>query len=949
MPGTGSRSDLALSSEISGKPDESPDALTEVWATALAGAAAAPSAIKVTKVRNMASKLNPVPLWREGKLLNCINFWRFLALKPTNMKQSSSRALSALIMGVAFAMAGCGDSSEPLVPGSLQIVTGDGQTAVAGTAVAVPPSVKLLSTTGKPMSGGQVTFASAADGTVTPALLVTDAQGIATLTSWTLPKRAGSHQLTVSSQGVSAIAVSATATAGAATRMTRNSQDVQTGIVGAAAAVPPSVLVTDANDNPVAGVGVRFEASGNGSVRTANAVTGVDGIAHSETWTLGTLAGGQSVLATIPALPTIAALGFSATAAPAPAVQLKVVAQPVATDGSGQRFVVPPSVEIQDNYSNLVASATTPITVSIAAGSAQTLNGTLTVVPVNGRATFSDLVVTGAGTIALQFTAGGLVGTSTATFNVPPTPGCVGNILTLNYQLGQMARFVGTDASVPNCLDFPAANAGQQYLVQFENISASGSSSTGVFPGATTPQASFTISVRTKTMNGNTVSSSTVRSRAVPAGAVHSWEVGDVEVFEVQPAEPVGGVRPAMVVRGNTMMDATASNAAVAVGDTIVAQMEAISRLGIPFGSQRAVVRYVGPDLIIAEDVRLGTTLRRQSGALNTPLTMAEMEAIAADYAAYAKVQADLFFGGRYNTSIEANGNRVIAIHSIMGSDNIWGYTYPSGNYFVWDFWAGTADGATKTALQSTEWNANNLFMHEIAHMRHFGMNERAGKAIRGNTWVVEGFARATERWPIAMRLLNTVDFARTNNQVLPRFTTSTLNSVADVPDVRYVSATVYGGYQQSAYIFDYFADQVARTTSTNWRTALGDFLVNAGTEADLNAAIRRYLPGVDFGTLFTRARVAIFTDDYGAGLPDWTQFHQFQLRASRTAVQNADDPRNLWGRIAPGTAFEQSREVSPGGSFGYIIDGTAGSTNTRVTVEVPRTSYGVISITRIK
>jgi hypothetical protein len=862
------------------------------------------------------------------------------------MKLSFSRALAALFCGFAIVLGGCSDSSEPQVPGSLQIVAGDTQRAVVGTAVAVPPSVKLLTTTGKPLGGAQVTFTSAADGVVTPTQLVTNAQGIATLTSWTLPKRAGSHQLTVSSTGVAPLNVTATALSGPAARMTRASPETQTGAVGSIAGAAPAVFVSDAFDNPVAGITVRFTPSGNGSVGTSTTFTDAIGIARAGVWTLGTFAGDQTVLAEITGGPALSPVVFTAVVAAAPASKLAVVTQPVGTDGSGQRLVVAPVVEVQDNFNNRIASATTPITVSVAPGSTQTLSGTLTVVPVSGRATFNDVVVNGAGSLALQFTAGGLTTTSSASFNVPLTAQCQGTLLTLNYQLGQSTRFIGNGLTTPNCLDFPATLGGQQYLVQFENMSVLGNSDTGVFPGSTTPQPGFPIALSTRTLASMNVASGARVSR-VPAGAVHSWDFGAGEIYEIEPAEPVGGAKPAFIKRNIRNLDASTSTAAIAIGDTVIATMEGLPRLGIPTGAQKAVVRYVSPDLIIAEDVRLAT-LAREGGGTNTPLTMSDMQAIAADYVQYAKVQADLFFGGRYNTNTEASGNPPIAIHSLMYADNIWGYTYPNGNYFVWDFWVGT-DGHTKGLNQSIERSANNLVNHEIAHMRHAGLNERAGILVRGNRWLVEGFARASERWPIAMRLLGTTDFSRTGNIVLPGYTTTSLNSLEDVPVYTQASVSLYGGYAASSYLFDYFADQVARTGNANWRTALAEFVMNAGTEFTLNTVINRYLPGLDFGTLFTRARIALYTDDYGSGLPEWTQYHQYQLRASRLTLNPQLDPRNLWRKITPGTEFTDSREIPAGGAFGYILDGTAGAGNTRLTVQLPRTPYSVVSVTRIK
>jgi hypothetical protein len=859
------------------------------------------------------------------------------------MKQSSSWAMVALVCAVTMSVGGCSDSSEPPVPGSLQAVSGDRQTGAAGSAVAVAPSVKLLSTTGKPMGGVQVTFASSADGVVTPAQVMTNAQGIAALSSWTLPRRAGSHELTVSSTGVSSIVITATAEAGTPANASAMSPETQGGVVGTVASAAPAVLVTDVNDNPVAGVGVTFTPSGDGSVQTPAATTGADGIARSQAWTLSTVAGPQTVRAEFVNRPSLFPVIFTANVDPAPATKLAVVAQPVASNGAGQRLSVAPIVEVHDNFNNRVPAATAPITVSVAAGSTQSIGGTQTVMPVNGRAIFNDLIVNDAGTLSLNFSAGGLQGTSSASFNVPVMAICPGDVLSLSYVLGQSVRFSGTAS--PACIDFAAGIAGQQYLIQFENVATNGGSATGIFPGSSALVDPMAISLSTR---GLVTSPNVANARITraPADAVNSWDFGAGEIYEIQPPASLGTSPTAYVRRNNSLVDANSVNASIVPGDTISAVLIGIQRLGIPDGTQRAVVRYAGPDLIIAEDVRL-PTLARQTGGFNTPLTMADMEAIAADYAQYAKVQADLFFNGRHNAAVEGNGSRPIAIHTLMYQDNIWGYTFPNGSYFAWDFWV-TTDGQTKGINQTIERNANNLFMHEIAHMRHAGLNERAGKT-RGNTWLVEGFARASERWPIAMRLLNTTDFSRTSNVVLPGYATSSLNSLEDVPTYVTASFTLYSGYANSAYIFDYFADQVARSGNSNWRAALADFLVNAGSQSDLNAAINRYLPGIDFGTLFTRARIALYLDDIATGLPDWTQYHQFQLRASRMTANPQNDPRNMWRQIVPGTDFTDAREIVPGAAFGYIIDGTSGAAGTRLTIEMPRNAQNIMSITRIK
>ena len=62
-----------------------------------------------------------------------------------------------------------------------------------------------------------------------------------------------------------------------------------------------------------------------------------------------------------------------------------------------------------------------------------------------------------------------------------------------------------------------------------------------------------------------------------------------------------------------------------------------------------------------------------------------------------------------------------------------------------------------------------------------------------------------------------------------------------------------------------------------------------------------------------------------------------------------ATDPRNMWRQIVPGAAFTETRDILPGSAFGYIIDGTSASADTRVTIDMPRNAYNIVSVTRIK
>jgi hypothetical protein len=91
---------------------------------------------------------------------------------------------------------------------------GDGQTAKANTPVSIPPSVQVRDMRGNPVAGINVTFLPGKDsGSVDPPKLATDANGIATIKSWTLGKE-GENTLTaqVDFAGKPSISFTATAT-----------------------------------------------------------------------------------------------------------------------------------------------------------------------------------------------------------------------------------------------------------------------------------------------------------------------------------------------------------------------------------------------------------------------------------------------------------------------------------------------------------------------------------------------------------------------------------------------------------------------------------------------------------------------------------------------------------------------------------------------------------------
>jgi adhesin/invasin len=130
--------------------------------------------------------------------------------------------------------------------------------------------------------------------------------------------------------------------------------DAQVATVGTVLSSPVSVQVLDQNGAPLAGVSVQFHVvAGGGSVSAPSALTGVDGRA-SVSWTMGTVAGTDSLLVNTT---NGVAIYVAATAIAGDAAALNKVSgdeQIVAPGASTDPFVV----KAVDQYGNAVAGVT---------------------------------------------------------------------------------------------------------------------------------------------------------------------------------------------------------------------------------------------------------------------------------------------------------------------------------------------------------------------------------------------------------------------------------------------------------------------------------------------------------------------------------------------------------------------------------------------------------------
>ena len=231
--------------------------------------------------------------------------------------RSAFRSFAVTASGfVVLLAAACGGNDGPSGPTGptatgIAIVAGNYQLAKYGTSVTIAPAVKITNANG-PVAGAQVVFAPVTgSGTVTGGTVTTNANGVATVGSWTLSAAPGINELKATS-GTLTVTISATALPGPAAAINIKLGNNQNGIERARLTDPVQVEVTDGT-YPIRGAQVDFTvASGGGSLDVPNQTTNIDGLATLGGWKLGTT-GVNSVTATVRG--TALTATFTATAA----------------------------------------------------------------------------------------------------------------------------------------------------------------------------------------------------------------------------------------------------------------------------------------------------------------------------------------------------------------------------------------------------------------------------------------------------------------------------------------------------------------------------------------------------------------------------------------------------------------------------------------------------------
>lgn len=211
-------------------------------------------------------------------------------------------------------------------PVATAVHAGNDQQATAGTAVPVAPAIRVTDRAGRGVADAQVTFVVVAGGgSVTGAQQRTNAEGIAAVGSWTLGSTAGENILSARTAGLPEVTFRATARApqGSGTLSAAPGSSNQSATVGTALPLAPAVVVRDATGTVRAGITVSFTPRNGGSVQQTTAVSDASGLASPGRWTLGPVAGTQTLEAAADGYGT-AVLSASALAGGAPTLTRSV-------------------------------------------------------------------------------------------------------------------------------------------------------------------------------------------------------------------------------------------------------------------------------------------------------------------------------------------------------------------------------------------------------------------------------------------------------------------------------------------------------------------------------------------------------------------------------------------------------------------------------------------------
>ena len=233
-------------------------------------------------------------------------------------------------------------------------VSGDDQSAPVNSALADSLVVKVSDGNGNPVGGITITWTAQNGGSISPATVVTDDNGLAAA-ALVLGPTAGQQSAQAAGDALAGSPVTfvQTAVASNPTALTLESGDAQTAPAGFEVAEDLVVKLTDDNGNGVGGRPVTWVvATGGGTVTPVNTTTDPTGLARTR-WTLGSTAGTNTLNAVFSGLP---AVPFTATASNDVPSKLVLVSGDGQSAVGGAALANPLVVRVTDANDNPVAN-----------------------------------------------------------------------------------------------------------------------------------------------------------------------------------------------------------------------------------------------------------------------------------------------------------------------------------------------------------------------------------------------------------------------------------------------------------------------------------------------------------------------------------------------------------------------------------------------------------------
>jgi hypothetical protein len=232
------------------------------------------------------------------------------------------------------------------------VTGGNGQSATVGTALTAPVQLQVADPyTGQPDVGATVTFSDGSKGGVfNPASAVTDSSGDVS-TTYTVPKKAGTYNLTASGTGFGNATITATATTGSAIKVIAFGGAKQTGVAGSTLANPLVAQAQDVYKNGVAGITVTFTANKGAVPNPASVVTDANGMARTMLQ-LPTTVGTITVTGSATGFKNISYVEYSVAG---PAATIAVTGGNNQTAKAGTQLPTALTILVTDQYGNPVS------------------------------------------------------------------------------------------------------------------------------------------------------------------------------------------------------------------------------------------------------------------------------------------------------------------------------------------------------------------------------------------------------------------------------------------------------------------------------------------------------------------------------------------------------------------------------------------------------------------